>query len=410
MDSASGGKTAACLAFGLMAVYLVLLPAGHTAAMRNLAFFSLVFATLWSAWRYRLRLHFPLAAPWLLYGGVSLLSLIYAFDPLWSLGEIKKEVGYGMLSLVLAATWVRNGVSLERLIGIVIAGNLLVVGAVLYKVAIIDPFWQRPLFDAVSGNILNNGPGKSIYNGVGNLSTYLVTTLPLIAAYAFLRPSSQRPLRHGLMVLLGLDLLALLLTGNRMGLLALMTEALLTGALLATRQKGVQFGRILSSTGIFIVLLVTMAAVVMQVRSPVSDPRWDMWAWAINGILASPFSGTGFGRTVMRAADPGFYQAFGLEHAHNLILNKGVQMGIPGMIAFLALLGAALHALWPHRALPRLLWAYALAAAAMSAGVFVKNMTDDFFVSHNALLYWTLAGGVLGALAGNRENGGSPEK
>lgn len=401
---AADPKATGCIVFGLLAVYLVFLPIGHTAALRNLAFFSLLFVTLWSTWRHGLHLRFPLAWPWVLYGAVSLFSLAYAFDPLWSLGEIKKELGYGMLSLVLAATWVRNGASLEKLLGMVIAGNLLVVGVVLCKATVMDPFWQRPLFDTINGNLLNDGAGKSIYNGVGNLSTYLVTTLPLIAAYAFLRPASQRPLRHGLMVLLGLDLLALLLSGNRMGWLALMVEALLAGALLASRQKGVQFGRILFFTGIFVVLLAAMGAVVMQVRPPVSDPRWQIWSWAVEDILAHPFSGSGFGRTVMRAADPGFYQAFGLEHTHNMVLNKGVQMGVPGMIAFLVLLGAAFHALWPRRALPRPLWAYAVAATAMSAGVFVKNMTDDFFVAHNALLYWTLAGAVLGALAGHRES------
>lgn len=391
-----------------MAIYLIFLPTGHTVAVRNLAFFSLVLATLWSMWRHELRLRFPLAWPWVLYGALSLFSLTYAFDPLWSLGEIKKEVGYGILSLALAATWVRNSTSLKRLVSLVIAGNLLVVGAVLYKVVIINPFWQQPWLNVVSGAILYNGGGKSFYNGVGNLSTYLVTTLPFIAAYMFLSVSHPW-CRRGLIALLGLDLLAVLLTGNRMALIALTVEVLLAAVLTTVQRKGFHPRRVRLLTGMLASLFVAMAVVVMRARSPLSDPRWAIWSWAIDRIFAAPFSGSGFGRTVIRIADPDFYQTFGLEHAHNMILNKGVQMGTPGMLSFLVLLSATFYALWPRRALPYPLWTYSLAAFAMSAGVFLKNMTDDFFVAHNALLYWTLVGAVLGALAGSREEVEKPD-
>lgn len=385
-----------------MAIYLIFLPVGHTVAIRNLAFFSLVLVTLWSIWRHGLRPHFPVAWPWVLYGAVSLFSLTYAFDPLWSLGEIKKEVGYGMFSLALAATWVRNSASLERLLSVIVAGNLLVVGAVLYKVAVINPFWQHPWLDIASGAVLTIGAGTSIYNGGGNLSTYLVTTLPFIAAYMFLRISHPW-FRRGLIALLGLDLLAVLLTGNRMSLIALAVEALLAAVLTIGQRKGFHLRRVLLLTGMLASLFVAMAVAVMRARSPLSDPRWAIWSWAIDRIFAAPFSGSGFGRTVMRIADPDFYKTFGLEHAHNMILNKGVQMGIPGVLSFLVLLSATFYALWPRRTLPNPLWTYSLAASTMSVGVFLKNMTDDFFVAHNALLYWTLVGAVLGALAGSRE-------
>jgi hypothetical protein len=34
---------------------------------------------------------------------------------------------------------------------------------------------------------------------------------------------------------------------------------------------------------------------------------------------------------------------------------------------------------------------------ALVVGVIAKNMTDDFFVRHNALLFWSLTGAALGA-------------
>jgi O-antigen ligase len=81
-------------------------------------------------------------------------------------------------------------------------------------------------------------------------------------------------------------------------------------------------------------------------------------------------------------------------------------MGLPGIAAMLFLLGITARALWPYRHLATDLrpWAYALAATTMCLGVFLKNMTDDFFVDHNALLFWTLVGGVLGTLTEQRAN------
>ncbi len=399
------GWAASCAAFWLMAIYLCVLPIGGTIALRNFAFFSLIFLTLWSAWRYRLRLHLPLAAPWLLYGTVALISLTYAVDPLWSLGETKKEVGYGILVVMLAASWVRNLKSLEALIAVLIAGNVVQLGAVLFKCTVLDPFWQHPASEI--GLLLYNGAGKSIYNGVGNLSTYLVTVIPLIAAFALLLPREARARRAALFVLLAGDILALFLTNNRMGLLVLMAEILVAvGFLAVTRWAAV--GRLLLAAIILLPLLGGLEILAMHVRSPAADPRWQIWAFVINGLLAHPWTGGGFGRTVMVHSNPEFLRVFQLEHAHNMVLNKGVQMGLPGIAAFLLLLGTTLRALWPSRALrsdPRL-WGYAVGAVVMSVGVYLKNMTDDFFVEHNALLYWMLVGAVLGALAGHGKESG----
>ena len=185
----------------------------------------------------------------------------------------------------------------------------------------------------------------------------------------------------------------------------MLAQTLLGGYLIAKHQSRQRFWLTLLLTGILGSLLVTMAVIVVQFRTSLflDDPRWEIWAWAAQGISAHPLTGNGFGRTIMRMADPAFYQHFGLEHTHNMILNKGVQMGVPGMAAFVTLLTAAVYALWPRRNLPPPLWTYTLAATVMSAGVFLKNMTDDFFVTHNALLYWTLAGAVLGTIAENKK-------
>ena len=43
------------------------------------------------------------------------------------------------------------------------------------------------------------------------------------------------------------------------------------------------------------------------------------------------------------------------------------------------------------------------AGLALVAGVVVKNLTDDFFVRQNALLFWSLVGAGLGAAAARQQ-------
>jgi len=398
------GKDSACIAFAALAVYLWVLPTGGTIALRNLAFAGLIFITLWSAWRYKLRLHFPLAWPWLAYSLIAVVSLSYAANPLLSLGEIKHEIGYGILILMLMATWVRNRRALEFVLAAIILGDIFLVGASLFKVTEADPFWRHPL--AEINALLHEGPGKDIYNGAGNFSTYLVTVMPFMAAYTFFQPSNRLWVRNSLTILLLLNVITIFLTGNRMGLMVLVAETLFAVAFLAITRSNISGRRMLIFPVIALTLIGGLGWTQFQLRPPVDDPRWPIWAWGVKDLFAAPLTGSGFGRTTLCTYDPAFCTTFQLEHAHNMILNKGVQMGFPGIIAFLLLLATTLHALWPRRSLAAdtRLWGYALAATTMCVGVFLKNMTDDFFISHNALLFWALVGAVSGAIAGEQEH------
>ncbi len=414
------GRTAAGIAFGLMAIYLLFLPIGQVIAIRNIAFFLLVLVTLWSHKRYGLRLHLPLATPWLIYGAIALFSLTYAVDPLFSLGELKKEIGYGMLILMLTATWIRDTDSLERFIALVIVSNIFQVLAVAFKMTAIDPVWHLPF--AEIGLALYKGADRQLYNGVGSLSTYLITVMPLITVYTFLRP--HRVARIALVILLTLDITVLFLTSNRAGLITLAVETLVAVFFLVIRAKknGNPSWHIFAIAVAVLTIIGTLALTAMQTRVPVNqtaptfekaqvrmlkhDVRWRIWSWAIADIRAEPLTGGGFGRTVMCLRDPKFCQTFNLQHAHNMVLNKGIQMGLPGIAAFLLLMGMTLRALWPRRMLyqnPRL-WLYSVAATTMFAGVFLKNMTDDFFVNNNGFLFWALVGAILGTLASNKKN------
>lgn len=392
--------TLSCLAFLLMAVYLWFLPIAHTIAIRHLAFFPLVALTFWAAWKRQLTLHLPLALPWLIYASISLLSVSYALDPGYSFGEVKKEIGYSILVLLIAASWVRTLPSLSRIVALLVVGNIFMVGAALRNAFILEPFWRQdvPQIDALD-------------NGVGMFSTYLITVAPFLAAYVFLQP--KKHIWQMLMVLLLGNLLALYFTGNRMGLLTLITEFLVIGAFAVFFSAKGSINRKVFLVSALLTLLMGSAAIhLLQIRDKgpsVEDPRLAIWSVAIDNIKNQPFSGGGFGREAFKLRNWEFSKSRGQSwHAHNVFLNKGVQMGLPGVAAFLFLLYRSLRATWPGRARKAeglSAMVYSMAATAMTIGVVIKNMTDDFFVSDGAFLYWLLIGAVIGALSSEKTSG-----
>src|SRR5262249_60470804 len=78
-------------------------------------------------------------------------------------------------------------------------------------------------------------------------------------------------------------------------------------------------------------------------------------------------------------------------HPHNLVLAYGISAGVPGMLAVLALFAALAWRFWQvalrGERLGRL---SGLAGAAMVAGGFARNMTNDLFVRRDAPLFWAL--------------------
>lgn len=396
--------------FSLLAVYVWILPIGHTIFIRNLAFFSLLGLTLWLSYRGELKLRWPLLGPWVLYGVIAIISVVYAINPAYSLGEVKKEVGYSILALMLGATWIRGIPSLSRFILILILGDSLLVGSALVKAFVLTPFWKEkaiPSYDA-------------LYNGVGNFSTYLVIVLPLLVAFSFVLPQARHTWRKWLAGLFLANLAALYLTGNRMGLLVVIFEILFSAVIwhgVSRKNSGIKsFG-----VGLIILFLSWSSIYIFKARSHstdisatlsqtiTADPRWNIWSTAIDNIRNQPFNGGGFGREAFKMRNKEFWKNHEmLWHAHNMVLNKGVQMGLPGITAFLFLLISVLRRLWPPKSLyyqSNKYWIYALAATTASLGLFMKNMTDDFFVNDIAFLYWLITGALIGSLSQERKEG-----
>lgn len=387
-----------------MATYLLVLPIAHTIAIRYIAFYSLLLLTLWAVWRYRLRLSFPVAWAWAVYAAIALCSVLYAIDPAYSLSEVKREVVYGIFALVLAASWVRSTEALSRIMGVVVVGNLLMVGYAVFSIVV----------SGLGQSYLQEGS----FSGVGMFSTYLVTVLPFVAVYALQLKDTHKTIYYLLLAVLALNVVVLYFSGNRAGLVSLLVELGLAGYLLRDSmflpaQRRVLVGIIVLAVALSGLLVkqandrnVLLQSELGSTAADEPDQRRKIWHVAVGNIRAHPLIGAGFGREVFRLRNPEFFKEnSNYWHAHNILLNKGVQMGIPGMLAFLGLIFAVLRAVWVPRTRRQQispLHAYEIACVVMIVGLLTKNMTDDFFVRDGALLFWVLTGTVLGAIGGER--------
>jgi O-antigen ligase len=395
-----------------LALYVAVLPVKHTIALRYLAFTLLLTATAGLLATLRRWPRFPLAMPWLAYGVVAALSLLYAASPATSLEEIRTEIVYGALVFCIAATWGR-AVDMVRGLAMVVAG----VNFVLVLIA-----FQYVDLDTPMDSVMKLPP--LAFAGVN--SNFIVSILPLLA---FLSWDSWRSGARTLslaiaLVLIPMDTAALMVSYTRQTSLALAAGLLCWGVLVLRnrftwrRLMGVA-AVLLMVAGLFVAQMVRRGGdqgdVIELVRSSVAqDIRWQLWRFSVEKIAERPLTGSGFGRETFDKLYADFLPDEPLLwHAHNMIINKGIQMGIPGMAVFLALWLALARELARHLAAAPRRRALAVAGLTTVVVVFAKNMTDDFFVRNIALLFWLLAGSMIGSLEyqeGREKASGGPHR
>lgn len=328
----------------------------------------------------------PVLAIWWL---VGLVSLTYAADPGYSLGELKNEFGYTVLALfAFFVIGQRRGTAFFAL-------RALVMGAILlcgWGIATwLDGFgWKR----------------TAGHGDVGVVATYIVTVVPAILLVA-LDDNSQFWRRIG--VLAGsLALCALVLTRQRAAWLALAAEIVILLVLLA------QVGRLPVSPQKIVVatIAISVSATIAVLVSTLDrlapagvasfDTRIEFWPSVFAQIGAHPLAGSGFGRQAMKIANAALIPNYNRElwHAHNFVLNYGLGMGIPGMLVLLALFAAWGRFFWRHAANM-----VGIAGCMLVAGVFLRNQFNDFFQRDMSLLFWALCGLFAGMLLARAEGG-----
>lgn len=124
--------------------------------------------------------------------------------------------------------------------------------------------------------------------------------------------------------------------------------------------------------------------------------RQEVWRWSVVAVQDFPFTGVGLGsfRRVIRrlyplAIDPGY----NVVHPHNLFLHTAVDIGIPGLIVYLALVGLVLVLGWRAARHNAQLRPYALGLTAGLIAFHVYGIGDVLALgSKTGLAFWFLLG------------------
>ena len=369
----------------------------------------------WRNWREclpRQSLLNAVAAVWL---AATLLWALASDSPSHGLHLVRRDVLSPILGFCVFHALTRGFADLARWAWLLFAAQL-----VLTVMVVLDPFQ------------VDVAAHRPAYIDVGVLSAWLVTVAALVPVF-WLAPQATRgefvvsvasriaSSRIVAVVLTACILVAAALSANRT-LWICFAAMLVAGSLLALRLHAdrrrlfVRVVFILAGVTALLALgwasLAIRAAAYPEARSGqvaylLDDPRRVLWAEGAKMIAEKPLAGRGFGSNALKAEfadrtrDNTAHLRF--EHAHNVVLNYGMQMGLFGAMLILTLF-AALAVVFLRLAGPQagpLAQTAAICGVALLVGVFLRNMTDDFFLRQSGLLFACLAGMLVGAGSGD---------
>lgn len=238
------------------------------------------------------------------------------------------------LWLVLACA----GITLVGLVGTDWAQDKIVSAAFIYDHL---PRVIQGIPRSIAGGVARNGVGGT-----------LAFTIPLLAALAFgrttddRRPSSVISHRSSVIVLV-LSLITLALTQSRGGILGTLA-GLLVVAVWRERRIAWLIGAGALALGAFVALGYGNALLEfvwrMDARHATLASRWEVWQRGLMMVRDFPYTGIGIGtyNTIAHLLYPFFIAAPDevVPHAHNQFLQVAVDLGIPGLIAYIGLLSA----------------------------------------------------------------------
>lgn len=381
---------------GTTAAFLVASPVAGSAGLRVALLLLAALALAVLAYRERQVFAGPIpravAAAWAAWALVAAASLAWSVNRSYTLGELRSEILYGALALAvfyLAARLVR----LRTWHVAILAGAVTVL-----LVQVLDALLPYTLTRHAA---LGQG---------GMWSTYLVLVAPFVLAIGWPKFWQGRHAHVVQAVAVALLLGAAWDTANRMVWLALALQFAVAMAF-AQRALTVEAARMMRRI-VLAGIVVVVAAFVLAVQDRVGaampgtnisdglaiDLRPGIWAAAWEQFLKAPFLGHGFGREIVAGAfatvpvPPNHPPVL---HSHNLFVQMGLQLGLVGLAAFVAVLVVLarqyLACLRDPGTLP-----FGVLGLTLLAGFVAKNLTDYFFHRHNALVFWAMNGMLLG--------------
>ena len=326
------------------------------------------------------------------WAALAAVSCLWSVSSEYSLSEWRREILYGALAFGVFYAGTADPVRWRRGCMILIAGAALLAVAELVRVAVGLRWLPREL---------HGGPGR--------FTTHLVIVAPLLTCLLHELPLGlgRRPALA--VVALGVFFLAAFASGNRIVWIAFFAAFVVIAAL-ARAPRAQAPWRVALITGFGALILALFALSIVQKAEDVypdaanageslaMDLRPKLWGLAVDAVADRPLLGHGFGHEILADRFRAGIGTRGYEfasHGHNMFLNAAVSLGAVGLAILVAMLAALALAYRRLLAQPSTRFLGALGLAILAAFV-AKNLTDDFFVRHNALVFWAVNGMLLG--------------
>lgn len=236
----------------------------------------------------------------------------------------------------------------------------------------------------------------------------LVLLVPAVVALPLFGWRRMGWLNRGLLVVTTLALLGMLvLTKSRGALIALLAAC---AVLLVLRWRRGYLLLLAGAVGVIVTVwslgIGRVVALLASNQTLGDSGRLEIWSRAIYMIEDFRFTGIGMGSFghVTDLMYPLFLNASGIPHAHNLFLQVAVDLGLPGLIAWLACLLLIVIALWQVYRRARMRgdgWLAGVGAGLLGSqtALVVHGLTDavTWGMVRTAVLVWALWGLAMAA-------------
>jgi putative inorganic carbon (HCO3(-)) transporter len=392
----------------------------------SILLFPLILFVQWWAWAEILPVT-PLNPAILLMGVMTGVSLFVTPDLLASLGKVTGV----LLGMLVFFTVVRHGRTKTGWNGAL--GGYALAGLGTAAIGLIGTNWSPSKFtglDTFLSSIpvrISGLPGAEQGINVNELAGSLLWIVPLVVMAGvalllepewFIGLSKKRIVKHirfkAWAVLLGIAIIicagVLVISQSRDGYLALAVACPLLILIIARGWLRYLMGAVVVAVTIVAVMVISHAETelvlnqvfgILPAKGAVFSVssmfgRVDIWSRAVNAIREAPL--TGLGMNIFRKAvylqippfpDPGF----DIAHAHNELLTAALDIGIPGLVGFLALNFGAIGMLMKpirNRGAIRTL-ALGLLGGLMAHFLFGLTDTVALGAKPGFLLWWLLA-------------------
>ncbi len=382
------------------AAFLLVAPFPHSAGWRISLLLVAAAALAWDARNDPRRMGLGLVPRPFAFAAIAwcawcVASLAWSVDARYTGEELRREIAYDVLAFVVFFAGTRQAAQLHRAVVVLLASALLLGLAE----------WLYLAFPAVW--LLGRG---SV--GPGPLSTQVVLVAPLAILIVWPAPAG---LGRGRAV--AISLAAALVVAGLAGESRILWVALLAAMAAAfavfsadmpkddPSRRSVRWALAIAVAALALLMVASAeyktryyTADSTVVDALAYDQRPLIWRAASQKIAERPLLGHGYGREIVapaiRAATPD--AGFPLNHAHNVFADVTLQLGVVGAALFLWLLGSLG---WAFARLRERAGGVALAITGLAtmAGYLTKNLTDDFYFRPHAMMFWAIAGMLLGA-------------